>query len=568
MSTMMTKLAAAPFLLKLVAGYIAGYEPINDSLLLSLLAWAYAFSKAKNDHRALAVALACFPKFRLGLGREDANEISPLEHLFRLVAFRKVDLKLAPAVPLYQLLTIGVKHGLWNRHLSEREFTKRLGESLAFYIPLQRYDVTKPATLVYAITNPEDVEMVLADKETFPTRGFTGFTDIVGEGLLGLPSGEMHSSHRALVINFLSDKHLRNYAHFVTDQVEIMLNKWGCGLTQPKGTKTTVNAQYDLSMLTLDIIMVTAFGAKKQYWSQHIPEKDNHLAHALDVVLKDIVVRTVIPGYALIPTPLQFYINRMIKEANELQAELYADCKKRIEEEPDAPSTMLSEMLKAGLPDSEVANELQTIRGAGHETTSNTLCWAMLLLARNPDKLAKLQEEVDQLVKGDACTFDESKQLKYCSQVIFETLRLYPTVPHFPRECHKDMRLKSNGYDLMAGSLVFVSQSSMNRAKSQWGDNAEEFVPERFNGVGELRMGVPVGIPGGPKYGFAPFGAANRSCVGQRLAILEANQILSTLVKRCTWKLSNPDKEIAQVADVTLGPKMGLIFDMTPRTVA
>lgn len=190
----------------------------------------------------------------------------------------------------------------------------------------------------------------------------------------------------------------------------------------------------------------------------------------------------------------------------------------------------------------------------------------MLLLAQHPDKLEILRREVDSVVKGECCTFDESKALQYAPHVIMETLRLYPTVPHFPRECHKDTKLKSSGYDLPAGSLVLVSQNSMNRSKHVWGDSAEEFLPERFEGMGELKMGVPVGVPnGGPKYGFAPFGAANRSCVGQRLAVLEAVQILATLVKRCEWKLAFPEKEVVQVADVTLGPKEGLILDITRR---
>ena len=187
----------------------------------------------------------------------------------------------------------------------------------------------------------------------------------------------------------------------------------------------------------------------------------------------------------------------------------------------------------------------------------------MLLLERNPEFIEKLREEAESVVKGDICNFQEAKELKYHTQVIYETLRLFPTVPSFPRECHRDVILKS-GYDVPAGSLVFVSQNSMNRDPKYW-ENPNDFIPERFNGVGELAMGRPVGVPNGPKYGFTPFGAANRSCVGQRLAIVEAVQILSTLVLNCEWKLAFPEKEISEVADITLGPKNGLIFDVSPR---
>ena len=201
-------------------------------------------------------------------------------------------------------------------------------------------------------------------------KGHTGFTEIVGEGLLGMKSGETHSKHRRVVINFLSDNHLRNFSEIISQQIEVLLKKWGC--QKDKKGSTRINAQYDLSMLTLDVIMLTAFGANDEYLSQHIAEEENRLAHGLDVVLKDIVVRTAIPFYQYIPTPRQFYINSLIAEANELQENLFDNCMKKIQNDPNAPSTMLSEMLKlrksndadaAGLTDKEIANELQTIRG-------------------------------------------------------------------------------------------------------------------------------------------------------------------------------------------------------------
>lgn len=560
-----------------LAGYIVGIPALEQSWVLQALAWAFAL---KQRGKALVAAVLCFPRFRLGVGRPDADVIPLFEHLFRFATFRKVDVKLPPSVTLYQLVYQAVyRNGLWQRHKAELEFTQQVGDSRKLYIPLSRYDYTKAATMFVFVSNPVDVEQVLTDKETFPTRGHTGFSDILGEGLLGLTSGPTHASHRALVISFLSDKHLRGYADKVVEQTEIMMDKWGCGLQQQSGAVTTapkrINAQYDLSMLTLDIIMLSAFGADKKHLSQHIPQEENENAHSLDVILKDVIVRTALIGYQYLPTLHRFYVMRMIRETNEMQHQLVVDCMAKLEREPNAPPTMLSEMLrsrregKVGLSDSEIADELFTIRGAGHETTSNTLCWTMLLLAQNPDKMQALREEVDRVCVSDrACTFDEAKALSYAPHVVMETLRLYPTVPHFPRECHKDCKLASSGFDLPEGSMVLVSQNSMNRSRKLWGANANEFCPERFDNAGEMKMGVPAGIPdGGHKFGFAPFGAANRSCVGQRLALLEAVQILATLVKRCEWKLAFPMEEIVPVADVTLGPKEGLFLDITRRGV-
>lgn len=53
----------------------------------------------------------------------------------------------------------------------------------------------------------------------------------------------------------------------------------------------------------------------------------------------------------------------------------------------------------------------------------------MLLLAQHPEKLKKLQEEADSVISGDIATYNESKELKFATMVVYESLRLFPTVP-------------------------------------------------------------------------------------------------------------------------------------------
>jgi len=82
----------------------------------------------------------------------------------------------------------------------------------------------------------------------------------------------------------------------------------------------------------------------------------------------------------------------------------------------------------------------------------------MLLLSQHPDKLAWVREEADSVIAGQVATFDEARSLKRVNAVFYETLRMFPTVPSFPRETCKDAVLTKSGYDIPAGSLVFVSQ--------------------------------------------------------------------------------------------------------------
>jgi len=87
----------------------------------------------------------------------------------------------------------------------------------------------------------------------------------------------------------------------------------------------------------------------------------------------------------------------------------------------------------------------------------------------------------------------------------------------------------------------------------------DKFIPERFDELPELLMSKPVGIPGGELYGFVPFGGGARTCIGQRLAMLETVMILASIVKNLHVELVNKDADLTGFADVTLGPKQGLL---------
>lgn len=52
---------------------------------------------------------------------------------------------------------------------------------------------------------------------------------------------------------------------------------------------------------------------------------------------------------------------------------------------------------------------------------------------------------------------------------------------------------------------------------------------------------------------------------GQRLAIQEGVQILGTIAKNFTWTLSRPNEPIAEISDITLGPKEGLWIKLQTR---
>lgn len=104
-------------------------------------------------------------------------------------------------------------------------------------------------------------------------------------------------------------------------------------------------------------------------------------------------------------------------------------------------------------------------------------------------------------------------------------LRLYPSVPQNIRFANKDTTLPVGGGKdgkapvfIAKGQIVAYGVYSMHRRKDLYGEDADEFRPERWDA---LRVG----------WGYLPFNGGPRICVGQQFALTEAGYTVVRLVQ-------------------------------------
>jgi cytochrome P450 len=139
-----------------------------------------------------------------------------------------------------------------------------------------------------------------------------------------------------------------------------------------------------------------------------------------------------------------------------------------------------------------------------------------------------------------------------------QALRLFPTLSRLMRLAESETEL--GGFKIPAGAVLRLSILGMQRSTAVWGDDAMEFKPERFMDEKFLATWAVGGrnIPGGREYGFLPFGAGQRSCMGKRLALVEATAAIARVLD--TWRLSPAPGHppVEAVSDITMGPKKGL----------
>jgi cytochrome P450 family 135 len=159
------------------------------------------------------------------------------------------------------------------------------------------------------------------------------------------------------------------------------------------------------------------------------------------------------------------------------------------------------------MTDSELRDELVTLLLAGHETTATSVAWAVERLVRHPDKLARLQEEIDASAEGGS--------EEYMTAVINETLRVRPVVPIVARMLQQDLEV--GGRLLPKGTRVVPSIYLTNRNPRSY-ERPEEFSPERF-------------LQSSPEtFSWIPFGGGIRRCIGASFALLEMKLMLRTML--------------------------------------
>ena len=176
------------------------------------------------------------------------------------------------------------------------------------------------------------------------------------------------------------------------------------------------------------------------------------------------------------------------------------------------------------LSDANIVAQCQTFLVAGHETTSGLLSFAISFLLKHPEVVARAEEEVDRVLGTDTSilpSYQQVQGLTYITQILNETLRLYPTAPAFTRYPYEDALV--GGYLLPKGSSITALTIMLHRDPKIWGDDAEEFNPDHFRP--ETRASMPPNA-------FKPFGSGQRACIGRQFAMQEAVLVLGMLMQR------------------------------------
>ncbi|SJL14375.1 uncharacterized protein ARMOST_17831 [Armillaria ostoyae] len=191
-------------------------------------------------------------------------------------------------------------------------------------------------------------------------------------------------------------------------------------------------------------------------------------------------------------------------------------------------ATASDEML---LDEDEVLSQLANFTLAGEDTTAAAMAWTLYELSRRPDYQARVREEI----RSQPADYDSTPLL---NAAINESLRLHPIVHSMSRytvdddiiplnEAVRTRRGETwNEIPVEKGQMVMVSVYTYNRLPSIWGDNPDEWQPERFLKA-EEKDKISVGLHAN----LLNFSDGVYGCIGWKYGLLQVQAILVELLE-------------------------------------
>lgn len=257
----------------------------------------------------------------------------------------------------------------------------------------------------------------------------------------------------------------------------------------------------------------------------------------------------------------------------------------------DHDDDVLSLLVKANMKNEQTEDELlahiRTLLIGGHETTSHTIEWALLELARRPQMQSKVRAEIREREAVVRCRADATftaadfDAMPYTVAVVKEVLRYHCVIPQIYRVPVKEDLIplsrpitsvsgeQINQVRVPKGTRIVVSIAAYNRNPELWGEDAHEFNPDRWL-RGAMKEGVTVGVYAN----LLTFVGGPRACPGWRLAVVEAQALLVESIGRLEWSLSEKATRIRREAcglvvptvegEVEKGVQMPLVVSIAP----
>ncbi len=166
-----------------------------------------------------------------------------------------------------------------------------------------------------------------------------------------------------------------------------------------------------------------------------------------------------------------------------------------------------------------IADHMNFLMMAAHDTITSSATSMVMLLARNPEWQERLRAEIATLDPAVA-VHEQLDRLVLTEYAFKEALRMMPPVPSVPRRALKAFHF--GGHHIPAGTNVGIGITYTHRMAEHWPD-PERFDPMRF---------TPETSKGRHRFAWVPFGGGAHMCLGLHFATMQMRLLIVHLLSR------------------------------------
>ncbi|KAJ6216494.1 hypothetical protein RDWZM_007651 [Blomia tropicalis] len=405
----------------------------------------------------------------------------------------------------------------------------------------------------------------------------------LGTGLV-TSSGKKWSQRRKMITPTFHFNILEAFLPSMNEQANILIDKIQEQLQKSNQESIVLDVVPYITYATLDIICETAMGIK--LGSQFNPTID--YVQSIHRIVNKLIKRTFSPWlwnnfiyYNLTATGREDrsdlkiaheFTMKVIKDRkseaiqqlnekqfnNESKGDNFVSSRRRL--------AFLDMLIEQHLKDPNTLNldgireEVDTFMFEGHDTTSISLIWTLLLLGHHPEIQEKVHQELDDI--WERYNLDESKQLtsnqlremKLMEACIKESLRLYPSLPFIGRVSRADIEL--DNFVIPKGTILVLLIHMIHRDPKIY-PKPHSFIPDRFIEGTESFVKNP--------FAYVPFSAGPRNCIGQKFALQEEKIILAFILRHFRLESIKHFDNILKHPEIVLRPKEPINIRFIPR---
>ncbi|KAJ7965181.1 Cytochrome P450 [Quillaja saponaria] len=359
---------------------------------------------------------------------------------------------------------------------------------------------------------------------------------MLGNGVLRSNGLGWAQQRKIVAPEFFMDK-VKGMVGLMIKSTQPLLSKWEECIEAQGGSTAEVKVDEDLRGVSADVIARVCFG------NSYVKGKE--VFSNLRNVQKAMSKQNFLFGLSSFRGKL-FPINKQNEVMSSLDREIESMIleagKERkqdsLEKSSSSERDLMQLLLKGAASDQSildkesskrfVVDNCKNIYFAGHESTAVAASWCLMLLALHPEWQTRIRVEITDHCPNGLEDADSISKLKTVTMVIHEVLRLYPPAAFVSREALEDTKV--GNLILPKGVCIWTLIPTLHRDPDIWGQDANEFKPERFSDGVSKACKFP--------QAYVPFGLGPRLCLGKNFAMVQLKVVLSLVISKFSFSLS------------------------------